>query len=1018
MMNYEDQGMVMKLPDPYSEQNNFVHRDAYNKINFTEWGEEDGDFELEEEFNQSNQMSVIQDDNTQQRELSGGGDHEEIEKTINPDQIHLTPTHDDQVDEVTIDDDTHFPPRDNEMKSILEEIEKLEQSESVQSEKGRKKVSKKSTQRKKSKADTDSLQPTVENQVYSEDGNDSGDDHLKKDDTENSASITKSGRKIHKPIFFNPSSYIEPKKKLNDTKDSSTDSNKVPSDSKKSSSKRSLEKRNQKSSKTLSKPYDILMSSDNNGESLDISQNFQDSQQILGSCDSSNSALDALDPEIDSIVCEICHEGLSKKGNWIILCDRCDTPYHQLCHIPTIDDDFADSDKEWICMGCTNSRTKKRQKMNNPEMIDTTTKILPSEQIITPNTDISTAELDIQPSNLVKEQSDLPISALLTREQKVEYLSSLPQAVLVDLILLAEHMQPGLPLYPANVLQRFFQMNEPNQDEFQPKTELATPSTEMDITELSLPSRLDDLDRPSQLKETPEIMSPVSNDGPPNSMNVDEFLIYTNMIVRAISVITQPNGNTAQTIYNWIKGNYAVPMNFQHTAKKYLSEMLSKGILIKTSKAHYKLNPTYNHSSVNCDSLFKPLNVKNLQNPNNSTQSPRKSLNNSSDPTLLLSQSLNGQVNQESFQQSIGLECQIDKGLSQQSLNFVGQTNQFSFHQKTLIEQTNQVLPQSSQTSSIQQSKSPLQHVNRTLSNLSDHASSNSPSGSQPSNLISIDNQIKDINLINNDLSNQKPARSLVSVASLMNNDQARTGLRIPQSYQMDRYLKQNNIQARNNIRPPSQIPSGLKRNSNQSRSDVSRSHSTVMNHISMENGGKSPNGIPSLSSMTSHRQLSTTTNNNDQSNVAVPSVNSFSSQQRYTAINNNNQSPIAARPLLPIPTNQSFSTGNTEIGSQSMIVPPMQPIQPNPQQSWPTSFNSFYMIPNSNESNQYGLMQTYSYSPNQNQISYDGHNAMHNSLMNENSNNNNGQPRNSPVTPHLQPMGQIGQMGQSLNQR
>ncbi|CAG8473921.1 959_t:CDS:2 [Dentiscutata erythropus] len=974
-MNYEDQGMVMKLPDPYSEQNNFVHRDAYNKINFTEWGEEDGDFELEEEFNQSNQIPVIQDDNTQQQELNGG-DQQEVEKTITPDQIHLTQTNDEQVDEVTIDDDTHFPPRDNEMQSILEEIEKLEQSESVQvneipvqsvlidrndvstleseitksqqSEKGRKKVSKKSTSRKKPKADTDSVQSVVENQLYSEDGNDSGDDSLKKDDTENSASITKSGRKIHKPIFFNPSSYIEPKKKLNDAKDPSAESNKLPSDSKKSS-KRSLEKRNQKSSKTLSKPYDVLMSSDNNGDSLDISQNFQDSQQNLGSYDSSNSPLDALDPEIDSIVCEICHEGLSKKGNWIVLCDRCDTPYHQLCHIPTIDDDFADSDKEWICMGCTNSaRTKKRQKMNNPEMIDTSTKILP-----------------------------------------VEYLSSLPQAVLVDLILLAEHMQPGLPLYPANVLQRFFNMNDQKPDEFQPKTELATPSTEMDISELSLPTRLDDLERPSQIKETPEIMSPVSNDGPPISMNADEYNIYSNMIIRAISAITQPNGNTAQTIYNWIKGNYAVPPNFQHTAKRYLSEMLSKGILIKPSKAHYKLNSAYNHSptKVNFDSLFKPLNVKILQSPNNSGQSPRKSMNKLNDPTLLLSHSLNCQINQESFQQSIGLDCQLDKVLSQQSINFIGQANQLAFHQKNLIEQTNQVMPQSTQ-SSIQQSKSPLQHVNRTLSNLPDHVSSHSPSGSQKSTLISIDNQIKDVNMINNDQSNQKPARSLVSVASLMNNDQTRTGLRIPQSYQMDRYIKQNNIQARSGIRPPSQIPLGLKRNNNQSRPDVSRSHST----------------------------LSTTANNNDQSNIGIPSVNSFSSQQqRYAAaMNNNSQSPIAARPLLPIPTNQSFPTGNTEIGPQSMIVPPMQPIQPNPQQSWPTSFNSFYMIPNSNESNQYGLMQTYSYSPNQNQISYDGHNAMHNSLMNE----NNGQPRNSPVTPHLQPMGQIGQMGQSLNQR
>ncbi|CAG8631629.1 17203_t:CDS:2, partial [Racocetra persica] len=268
-MNYEDQGMVMKLPDQYSEQNNFIHRDAYNKINFTEWGEEDGDFELEEEFHQSNQIQVIQDNNSQQ-ELSSGADQQDVEKTVSPDQIHLTQTNDEQVDEVTIDDDTHFPPRDNEMKSILEEIEKLEQSESVQvneipvqsvlidrndvstleseitksqqSEKGRKKVSKKSTARRKSKADTDSVQPVenVENNLYSEDGNDSGDDNLKRENSEMSASITKSGRKIHKPIFFNPSSYIEPKKKLTDAKDPSSEPNKAPSDSKKSSSKRSL----------------------------------------------------------------------------------------------------------------------------------------------------------------------------------------------------------------------------------------------------------------------------------------------------------------------------------------------------------------------------------------------------------------------------------------------------------------------------------------------------------------------------------------------------------------------------------------------------------------------------------------------------------------------------------------------------------------------------------------------------------------------------------------------------------
>ncbi|CAG8827936.1 6535_t:CDS:2, partial [Racocetra persica] len=311
-----------------------------------------------------------------------------------------------------------------------------------------------------------------------------------------------------------------------------------------------------------------------------------------------------------------------------------------------------------------------------------------------------------------------------------EYLSSLPQSVLVDLILLAEHMQPGLPLYPANVLQKYFHMNDSKQDEFQTKPELATPSTEMDIMELSIPTNNDTDRSSSQFKETPEIMSPVSIDV---SMNADEFLIYSNMIIRAISSITQPNGNTAQTIYNWIKGNYSVPVNFQHTAKKYLSDMLSKGILVKTSKAHYKLNPAYNHAPVklNCDDLFKPLNTKILQSPSHNGQSPRKSLNNPNDPALLLSNTSNGQVNQESFQQSISFNCQLDKGLSQQSINFIGQANQISFHQKNLIEKTNQVSPhqskdlalQSAQVS-IQQSKSPLQqHITRTLSNLPDHAS-------------------------------------------------------------------------------------------------------------------------------------------------------------------------------------------------------------------------------------------------------------------------------------------------------
>lgn len=69
----------------------------------------------------------------------------------------------------------------------------------------------------------------------------------------------------------------------------------------------------------------------------------------------------------DNIVCTICRDGTSVKQNWIVFCDKCDAPYHQLCHKPKIEDTvIEDSQTEWICAKCKISpRSNKRIKVDN-----------------------------------------------------------------------------------------------------------------------------------------------------------------------------------------------------------------------------------------------------------------------------------------------------------------------------------------------------------------------------------------------------------------------------------------------------------------------------------------------------------------------------------------------------------------------------------------------------------------------------------------------------------------------------
>ncbi|KAL9599921.1 MAG: hypothetical protein Q9179_003400 [Wetmoreana sp. 5 TL-2023] len=53
------------------------------------------------------------------------------------------------------------------------------------------------------------------------------------------------------------------------------------------------------------------------------------------------------------IVCKLCEKPDSRVGNQIVFCDRCNTPWHQVCHQPPIPEHVIEVEEaEWVCADC------------------------------------------------------------------------------------------------------------------------------------------------------------------------------------------------------------------------------------------------------------------------------------------------------------------------------------------------------------------------------------------------------------------------------------------------------------------------------------------------------------------------------------------------------------------------------------------------------------------------------------------------------------------------------------------
>ncbi|KAK6958410.1 hypothetical protein Daesc_001209 [Daldinia eschscholtzii] len=115
----------------------------------------------------------------------------------------------------------------------------------------------------------------------------------------------------------------------------------------------------------------------------------------------------------EQALCKVCTRGLSVPANQIVFCDGCNFCWHQMCHDPYIDDEFVSNEsRSWFCGRCLAKREKHLARKKNLEGFKGTS------------------------------------WSGKTNEQKRTYLSGVPHAQLVNLIMYSTELHPDLPIFP------------------------------------------------------------------------------------------------------------------------------------------------------------------------------------------------------------------------------------------------------------------------------------------------------------------------------------------------------------------------------------------------------------------------------------------------------------------------------------------------------------------------------------------------------------------------------------------
>ncbi|KTW29599.1 uncharacterized protein T551_02215 [Pneumocystis jirovecii RU7] len=240
----------------------------------------------------------------------------------------------------------------------------------------------------------------------------------------------------------------------------------------------------------------------------------------------------------DSHFCIICQRGHSPCSNRIVFCDGCNFPYHQLCHVPIIDDLVISlSDSEWLCYSCNKKRTKRT--------------------LLTGAT-----------------------GANLTEEEKKTYLASLPLSHLVELLFFCEKMCPNIPFYAPNTHEILMEIRRAKEEAI--------------MNENSITEQLngENFDPESVLDEDSELSDAVDSNA--DADNLKDLPSYENMIVEALTAIHDSRGVPPRIIYEWMESNYpTLNPRFRASASQALQKAVKKGKLQKDG-SNYFLNTDYN----------------------------------------------------------------------------------------------------------------------------------------------------------------------------------------------------------------------------------------------------------------------------------------------------------------------------------------------------------------------------------------------------------------------------------------
>ncbi|TGJ82224.1 hypothetical protein E0Z10_g6559 [Xylaria hypoxylon] len=116
----------------------------------------------------------------------------------------------------------------------------------------------------------------------------------------------------------------------------------------------------------------------------------------------------------EQALCKVCTRGLSPSMNQIVFCDGCNFCWHQMCHDPYIEDEFvSDETRSWFCGRCLAKREK----------------ALAKKKTLVEYKGVSWSSKSM--------------------DQRRKYLTDVPHAQLVNIIMYSTELHPDLPIFPV-----------------------------------------------------------------------------------------------------------------------------------------------------------------------------------------------------------------------------------------------------------------------------------------------------------------------------------------------------------------------------------------------------------------------------------------------------------------------------------------------------------------------------------------------------------------------------------------